>query len=61
MNLSILGGGKWGTALAVLYSHKYDSEEIGLWMYPEKMDDCSSLVDCVKASRQNPSIFPDIC
>lgn len=60
MKISILGGGKWGTALVVLYAHKYAKENIPFWIRPESRFKDQSLADYVRKNRINPTKFPNI-
>ncbi len=58
MKISILGGGKWGTALAILYAHKYPS--VSFWIRPESRYNGRSLSDYIGKNRANPSKFPGV-
>ncbi len=60
MNLSVLGGGKWGTTLAILYSIKYHHEKIGLWIRPESKYHNAALAEYVQKKRRNPKRIKDI-
>ncbi len=52
MNLAIIGGGSWGTALAVVLSSKF--KEVRLWMHE------AELAEQVSVSRQNEVFLPGI-
>ncbi|MAG07847.1 hypothetical protein CMO89_00060 [Candidatus Woesearchaeota archaeon] len=57
MKISVLGGGRWGTTLAVLYGNKYlndDNVDINLWIHPESRTHHSSLADYVSKHRHIP-------
>ena len=57
MKLSVLGGGRWGTTLAVLYGNKYlndDNVDINLWIRPESRTYRHSLAEYVKEHRHIP-------
>jgi glycerol-3-phosphate dehydrogenase (NAD(P)+) len=50
--IAILGGGSWGTALAIVLSRSHQSHEISLWMRDPL------LAVATKGSRQNNSYLP---
>jgi glycerol-3-phosphate dehydrogenase (NAD(P)+) len=52
MNLAIIGGGSWGTALAVVLAPKF--KEVRLWVYE------SDLAERIIASRQNHVFLPGV-
>jgi glycerol-3-phosphate dehydrogenase (NAD(P)+) len=52
VNLAIIGGGSWGTALAVVLAPKF--KEVRLWMHE------SDLAEQIAASRQNHVFLPGI-
>tara|TARA_B100001964_G_C14236600_1_gene602769 strand:+ start:593 stop:1705 length:1113 start_codon:yes stop_codon:yes gene_type:complete len=57
MKLSVLGGGRWGTTLAVLYGNKYlndDNVDINLWIRPESRAYKGSLAEYVSKHRHLP-------
>jgi glycerol-3-phosphate dehydrogenase (NAD(P)+) len=58
MKVTILGGGKWGTALTVLYSNKF--KEVNFWIRPESKYKGESLAEYAKKRRINPLKFPNI-
>ncbi len=58
MGISILGGGKWGTALAVMYGYKFDS--VNLWVYPGETVFGESLPAFIQRERYNPVAFHEI-
>ena len=52
MNLAVIGGGSWGTALAVVLAPKF--KEVRLWMHE------SDLAKQIAASRQNHVFLPGV-
>src|SRR5450755_61394 len=50
--IAILGGGSWGTALAIVLSHSRKAHEISLWMRD------AALAEAVSASRENGLYLP---
>jgi glycerol-3-phosphate dehydrogenase (NAD(P)+) len=52
MNLAIIGGGSWGTALAIVLAPKF--KEVRLWMHER------DLAEQVSATRQNDVFLPGI-
>ena len=52
MNLAIIGGGSWGTALAVVLAPKF--KEVRLWMHE------TDLAEQVSVTRQNDVFLPGI-
>jgi glycerol-3-phosphate dehydrogenase (NAD(P)+) len=50
MNLSIIGGGSWGTALSIVLSPRF--ERIRLWVYER------DLADRIRATRENDIYLP---
>jgi glycerol-3-phosphate dehydrogenase (NAD(P)+) len=50
--IAILGGGSWGTALAIVLSRSRKAHEISLWMRD------ATLAQSVHVSRQNPVYLP---
>jgi glycerol-3-phosphate dehydrogenase (NAD(P)+) len=50
--VAVIGGGSWGTAVAVLLSRRYD--EVPLWIREEE------LVRSVREERENPLFLPGI-
>ncbi len=52
MNLAIIGGGSWGTALAVVLAPKF--KEVRLWMHEQ------DLAERITASRQNHVFLPGV-
>ena len=52
MNLAVIGGGSWGTALAVVLAPKF--KEVRLWMHE------SDLAEQVASSRQNHVFLPGV-
>ncbi len=52
MNLAVIGGGSWGTALAVVLAPKF--KEVRLWMHE------AELAERVSVSRQNEIFLPGV-
>jgi glycerol-3-phosphate dehydrogenase (NAD(P)+) len=52
VNLAIIGGGSWGTALAVVLAPKF--KEVRLWMHE------TDLAEQVSVSRQNDVFLPGV-
>jgi glycerol-3-phosphate dehydrogenase (NAD(P)+) len=52
VNLAIIGGGSWGTALAVVLAPKFD--QVRLWMHE------ADLAEKVSSTRQNDAFLPGI-
>ena len=50
--LAILGGGSWGTALAILLSRARQAHEIALWVHDP------ALADAMRGERENPRYLP---
>ena len=50
--IAILGGGSWGTALAIVLSHSRKAHEISLWMRD------AALAEAVSTSRENELYLP---
>jgi glycerol-3-phosphate dehydrogenase (NAD(P)+) len=50
--IAILGGGSWGTALAIVLSHSRRAHEISLWMRD------AALAEAVNMSRENEPYLP---
>ncbi|MGH9744427.1 MAG: NAD(P)H-dependent glycerol-3-phosphate dehydrogenase [Candidatus Acidiferrum sp.] len=50
--LAILGGGSWGTALAIVLSRSHKAHEISLWVRD------ASLAECLRRDRENKSYLP---
>lgn len=73
MKFSILGGGKWGTTLAVLYAHKltdpkfadqFQDSQIHLWVHPDDVFLGVNVLESILSSRYAPRLpkirIPDI-
>lgn len=52
IKIAILGGGSWGTALAIVLSHSRRAHEISLWMRD------AELAEAVSTSRENELYLP---
>ena len=50
--LAVIGGGSWGTALAIILSPRFES--VALWVHREE------LAATIQASRENPVFLPGI-
>lgn len=50
--IAILGGGSWGTALAIVLSNAHKSRAISLWMRD------ATLAESVRRTRENPTYLP---
>ena len=50
--IAILGGGSWGTALAILLSRSRESHEISLWVHD------ADLARTMQKKRENPTYLP---
>ena len=51
--IAILGGGSWGTALAIVLSHTHKAHEVCLWVRD------SSLAESIRSGRENRLYLPD--
>lgn len=52
--IAILGGGSWGTGLAVVLAHSRRRHEVRLWVREP------NIVRCIQNARQNPVYLPDV-
>jgi glycerol-3-phosphate dehydrogenase (NAD(P)+) len=50
--IAILGGGSWGTALAIVLSRTHKPHEISLWVRD------AALAECIRRDRENTSYLP---
>lgn len=50
--ITILGGGSWGTALAIVLSHSHRAHEICLWVREPE------IVESIRQSRENTTFLP---
>lgn len=61
MKITILGGGKWGTALTTIYANKFKNESICYWIRPESKTGVKPRYEYVQESRINPfDNFPSV-
>jgi glycerol-3-phosphate dehydrogenase (NAD(P)+) len=52
--IAILGGGSWGTGLAVVLSRSHTPHEISMWVRD------STVADCINRTRENPAYLPGV-
>jgi glycerol-3-phosphate dehydrogenase (NAD(P)+) len=52
--IAILGGGSWGTALAIVFSRTYKAHDISLWAHSP------ALAETMRVSRENTFYMPGI-
>lgn len=52
--IAILGGGSWGTGLAVVLSHSHRTHEISLWVRE------ASIAESINHARENPAYLPAV-
>ena len=52
--IAILGGGSWGTGLAVVLAHSRRRHEMRLWVREP------NIVQCIQNTRQNPVYLPEV-
>lgn len=52
--IAILGGGSWGTGLAVVLAHSRRRHEIRMWLREP------NIAQCIQNTRQNPVYLPEV-
>jgi len=52
--IAILGGGSWGTGLAVVLSRSHTPHEISMWVRD------SAVAECINQTRENPAYLPGV-